>query len=38
MYASWQEALVTLIVVTELPVAWHDTDAFLAETKVPSLP
>lgn len=32
----WQVALVTLIVVTELPIAWHDTDAFFSETKVPS--
>lgn len=24
----------TLIVVTDTPVAWHDTEAFLEETKV----
>lgn len=24
----------TLIVVTEIPIAWHDTEAFIAETKV----
>lgn len=24
----------TLIVVTETPIAWHDTEAFLEETKV----
>ncbi|CAM9243711.1 unnamed protein product [Ectocarpus sp. 4 AP-2014] len=28
-----QEELVTLVVVTETPIAWHDTDAFVAETK-----
>ncbi|CAM9145767.1 unnamed protein product [Ectocarpus sp. 8 AP-2014] len=27
------EELVTLIVVTETPIAWHDTEAFVAETK-----
>eukprot|EP00903_Cladosiphon_okamuranus_P007797 g7546.t1 len=31
-----QEALVTLIVVTETPIAWHDTEAFLEETKDPA--
>lgn len=30
-----QDTLVTLIVVTELPIVWHDTEAFLAERKVP---
>lgn len=29
-----QDALVTLIVVTETPIAWHDTEAFLEETTV----
>lgn len=24
----------TLIVVTETPIAWHDTEAFLADAKV----
>ncbi|CAM9252372.1 unnamed protein product [Ectocarpus sp. 12 AP-2014] len=28
-----QEELVTLIVVTETPIAWHDTEAFVAETR-----
>ncbi|CAM9540792.1 unnamed protein product [Scytosiphon promiscuus] len=28
-----QESLVTLIVVTETPIAWHDTETFLAEAQ-----
>lgn len=33
-----QEALVTLIVVTEIPVAWHDTETFVEEIKVGDKP
>ena len=38
--AFWlpKDALVTLLVVTETPIAWHDTGEFWGETKVTNNP